>query len=165
MVLKTQLPKLLVVTIFPEPLAEAVSSVVSIRAVVLRIKVSLPSSLQMPSSAHQSSQSVWRCSHSPSLCSELSWCPSHWQREWGAWGLPPEPEFSALGSPSFPFWLSGRWGWRWESPGNDFQQNLWLLYKGGRLRARAQGGEFYSLFSLVTFFFLYKFYLILPQQF
>lgn len=135
MVLKTQLPKLSVVAIFPEPLAEVISSVVSIQAVALRIKgLSAEIPLQMPwstlsnLSAKQSSQRCVAVFKRTSLCSELSWCPSHcWVPDWQR-SEDPEVSLQSQSSqflgllPSHFGWV-GKGGWGRESPWMTFSRS------------------------------------------
>lgn len=173
MVLKTQLPKLSVVAIFPEPLAEVISSVVSIQAVALRIKgLSAEIPLQMPwstlsnLSAKQSSQRCVAVFTRTSLCSELSWCPSHcWVPDWQR-SEDPEVSLQSQSSQLLGL-LPSHFGWVGKGGGGDGRAHEWLsagavmIVQGRKTEGKNPRGRILFSFQSSDFFFS-MFYLILP---
>lgn len=162
MVLKTQLPKLSVVAIFPEPLAEVISSVVSIQAVALRIKgLSAEIPLQMPwstlsnLSAKQSSQ---RCVAHPCAASSAGVpATAGSQTGRGVRTLRFPSRARVLSSwVSFLLILA-----EWERGGGDGRAHEWLsagavtIVQGRKTEGKNPRGRILFSFQSSDFFFLY----------
>lgn len=152
------------VAIIPGPLAEVISNVVSIQAVALKIQgpsllrspyeyLDPPFPTCLPTRVHRC---VALLTHT--LLVQLARCPGHcwardWHREWGPWGLPPEPETKPSTRPQFLGLLSSHFGWVGKGRRRGGTPSGWLSADCTREEdwARTQGGGFYSLFILVTF--------------